>query len=81
MERPIITAKVENLKRAGWITIYADGWRIASIWGRGEVKYVGDDPDIGATYLIDIGGAFLWVDVIKREVVEPIKQEAVNVGV
>ena len=74
MERPIITAKVENLKQYHWITIYADGWRMASIWGKGKVTYVGDTV-IKASYLMDIDGSFLWVDAIERKVIDPIKQE------
>ena len=81
MKRPIITAKVGNLKKEGWIDIYADGWMISSIWGKAKVRYMGDDPILLHEYQLQINGtdAFVYVDSIKRriEAVEPIKEEAV----
>ena len=84
MNRPIITAKVGNLKKDGWIDIYADGWLIGTIWGTGKAKYIGDDELLLGIYLLRLNdtNVFLYVDIIKRrvEAVEPIKQEAVSGG-
>jgi len=81
LEKPIITAKVKNLKQEGWIDVYANGWLIGTIWGNGKIKYFGEYSLLGHKYLLQINGTdtFLYVDAIKRrvEAVEPIKQEAV----
>ena len=82
MGKPIITAKVKNLKQDGWIDIYANGWLIGSVWGKAKVRYLGDDPILTHKYQLLINGTdtFLYVDAIKRrvEAVEPIR-EAVGV--
>ena len=84
MNRPIITAKVGNLKQDGWIDVYADGWIIGTIWGKARVTYLGGDILFLHEYRLNINNAdiFLYVDAIQRrvEAVEPIKQEAVGVG-
>ena len=82
MNRPIITAKVKNLKQEGWIDIYANGWLIGSVWGKGKAQYL--DEEFLANYRLAINNTdiFLYVDAIQRrvEAVEPIKQEAVSVS-
>lgn len=82
MERPIITAKVGNLKKNGWIDVYADDWMIGTIWGTGNVEYIGNDPFLFGIYLLRINGtaAFIYVDAIERKVIAPIKRETVSVG-
>lgn len=82
MNRPIITAKVHNFKEKHWIDLYANGWRIASIWGAGEVIYCGDGSINLDNYRIDINGtdAFIYVDAIEQRKVEPIKQEVAGVS-
>ena len=77
MGKPIITAKVKNLKQDGWVDVYANGWRIGSVWGKGKAEYL--DAEFLATYRLAINDAdtVFYVDAIKRKVeaVEPIKQE------
>lgn len=34
---------VENLKRPQWIDLYENGNLICSIWGKGKIRYYGDD--------------------------------------
>ena len=79
MERPIITAKVTNLKQEGWIDVYADGWYVGGIWGTATVQYTTLGLTLSGKYSFNINGtdSYLWVDEIKRrvEAVEPIKQE------
>jgi len=78
--KPIITAKVGNLTQEGWIDIYADGWYIGCVWGKGKVQYDSTFQVFGK-YRLDVNGTdtYLWLDAIQRriEAVEPIKQEAV----
>ena len=77
MDKPRIVAKVGNLKQDGWIDIFADDWYITSVWGKANVRYIGNDPVLSATYIIDTGNAYIHVDAIKRRVsaTEPIREE------
>ena len=77
MEKPIITAKVKNLKQEAWIDLYANKWRIGTVWGKGKAEYLTEE--FLATYrlVINDSDTVFYVDEIKRreEAVKPIKQE------
>jgi len=34
---------VENLRKPQWINLYENGHLVASIWGRGKIRYYGSD--------------------------------------
>ena len=72
------------MKEEQWVDIYVNGWMIGSLWGVGSLQYDSMLPCLGKYRLtMNDTDTYLWIDGIKRrkESVEPIKQEAVSVGV